>query len=112
MKQLKSTFNSYNLFLDVILLQNMVNVLLIAQILRFHHQNERVRICQYNGENGSAWSAILRVCRSGDCSRLMQGIYQDKCFQVNLKGSLFKCIVLLSDVFHSAESKEQPFSTA
>ena len=59
MKQLKSNFNSYNLFLDVILLHNMVNVLLIAQILRFHHQNERVRIRQYSGENGSAWSAIL-----------------------------------------------------
>ena len=37
MKQLKSTFNFNNLFLDVILLQNMVNVLLIAQIFRFHH---------------------------------------------------------------------------
>ena len=33
MKQQKSTFNSYNLFLDVILIQNMVNVFLIAQIL-------------------------------------------------------------------------------
>ena len=35
MKQQKSTFNSYNLFLDVILIQNMENVFLIAQVLRF-----------------------------------------------------------------------------
>ena len=34
MKQQKSTFNSYNLFLDVILIQNMVNVFLNAHILR------------------------------------------------------------------------------
>ena len=30
-----STFNSYNLFHDVILIQNMVNMFLTAQILRF-----------------------------------------------------------------------------
>ena len=40
MKQLKSTFNSYSLFLDVILLQNMVNVLLIARILRCIYQDK------------------------------------------------------------------------
>ena len=34
MKQQKSTLNSYNLFLDLILIQNMVNVFLIAQILQ------------------------------------------------------------------------------
>ena len=34
LKQHNSTFNSYNLFLDVILIQNIVNVFLIAQILR------------------------------------------------------------------------------
>ena len=35
MKQQKSTFNSYNLFHDVTLTQNMVNLFFIAQILRF-----------------------------------------------------------------------------
>ena len=35
MKQQKSTFNSYNLILDVILIQNVVNMFLIAQSLRF-----------------------------------------------------------------------------
>ena len=44
MKQQKSTFNSYNLFLDVNLIQNMVNTFLIAQILRLHHQDEHARI--------------------------------------------------------------------
>ena len=34
-KQLKSTFDSYNLFHDVILIQTMVNVFLIEQILHF-----------------------------------------------------------------------------
>ena len=36
MKQQKSTFNYYNLFLDEIFLQNIVNVLLIEQILCFY----------------------------------------------------------------------------
>ena len=35
MKQQKSTFNSYNLFHDVILIQNMVNVFLTAKNLCF-----------------------------------------------------------------------------
>ena len=35
MKQQKPTFNSYNLFLDVVLIQNMINVFLITQILHF-----------------------------------------------------------------------------
>ena len=35
MKQQKSTFNYYNLFLFVILMQNMVKVLFIVHILRF-----------------------------------------------------------------------------
>ena len=52
MKQQKLTFNSYNLFLDVILLQNMVNmVLLIAKILRFTPWTW--------ARKNSVWSAIL-----------------------------------------------------
>ena len=35
MKQQKSTFNSYNLFPDVNLIQNMVNLLFFVHILRF-----------------------------------------------------------------------------
>ena len=112
MKQLKSTFNFYNLFLDIILLQNMVNVLLITQILRFHHQNERVRICQQRGWKQSCLVSHLESM----LIRWLQSFYarhsRDKCFQMNLKGSLYTWIVLLSDVFHSAVSKEQPFSTA
>ena len=53
MKQQKSTFNSYNLFHDVTLIQNMANVLLIAQILRLHHQDERARIHQDEQEYAS-----------------------------------------------------------
>ena len=47
MKQQKSTFNSYNLFLVVILIHNMVNVFLIAQILRF---TLRARIHKRSGK--------------------------------------------------------------
>ena len=35
MKQQKSTSNSYNLFVDVILKQNVVNLFLITQSVRF-----------------------------------------------------------------------------
>ena len=40
----KSTFNTDNLFLDVVLIQNLENVFLMAQICSLHHQDERARI--------------------------------------------------------------------
>ena len=40
MKQQKSIFNSYNLFLDVILMQNMVNVFLITKFCQCNDKNK------------------------------------------------------------------------
>ena len=44
MKQQNSTFNSYNLFPDVNLIQNMVNVLSIVIFCVFHHSDLRARV--------------------------------------------------------------------
>ena len=45
MRKQISTFNSYNLFTDIILIQSMVYVMLIVHIFRFPPQDERAIIC-------------------------------------------------------------------
>ena len=95
MKQLKSTFNSYNLFLDVILLQNMVNVLLLAQILRFHHQNERVRICQYSGVVSHLESLQIRWLQSFSARHLSRQMLSSEFKGDHYSNALF----FWSDVF-------------
>ena len=67
MKQQKSTFNSYNLFLDVILVQNMVNVFLNTHILRSTPSIiMKMSAQEYESEvekNCSVLSAILIIPR-------------------------------------------------